>query len=384
MSSLHPRPIGSIRFRPWLLGIACATASWAGVAAQSSWEQAAGRDASSGQRVGAYYVLTEGETVSEVARRHDVELDRIARANGWSDDDLMARRSGDRVFVPGIDEAELIGPDAEAVYHQMGPQESLWDLASRYQVGVSEILAANDMSKQDARRLHPDRRVRIPGVTRMPSGRHRRNMRASQRRAQQLAGELGLGSARVARRLWRGWPREAWVQAAGPAALLDETLLWPVKTGHFVRGYGSGKGDYHLAIDVGAAVGQKVRAAAGGLVAYSGKAISGYGRVVFVVHPGGAVTMYAHNSANEVVAGERVARGDVVAEVGSSGITRGPHLHLELLYRGKLCDPTYLFRPGVRMRGGRYPDWSGTASWQPGTQRPPAVDCNPRREYPDG
>ena len=72
-----------------------------------------------------------------------------------------------------------------------------------------------------------------------------------------------------------------------------------------------------------------------------------------VVHAGGWVTMYAHNSTNFVVAGERVPRGAILAEVGSTGISRGPHVHFELMFSGRNCDPGPLFRPGIRHRNGR-------------------------------
>jgi murein DD-endopeptidase MepM/ murein hydrolase activator NlpD len=335
------------------------------------------------KRAGSRYVLAPGETVSEVARRHDVPLERVMRSNGWSDDDLMRLGAGDTVLLPGIRPSETIGPNADALYHRMRPDESLWDVASRYQVGVSELVAANELEKADASRLHPGRRLRVPGVVRLPTGELERVVSRTQRRAKALAERLGMGTPRAAGRLWRGWSRQRWTAAAGPAALANDTLLWPVPAGHYVRGFGSGKGQYHLAIDIAADVGQKVRAAADGVVAYVGDAISDYGNMVFVVHPGAWITMYAHNSANEVVAGQRVARGDIVAEVGSTGISRGPHVHFELLYRGKNCDPTHLFRPGVRMPGGRFAEWSGTVHWQPGEHRPRSVECHPRRQYPD-
>ncbi|MEZ4287710.1 MAG: M23 family metallopeptidase [Polyangiales bacterium] len=74
-------------------------------------------------------------------------------------------------------------------------------------------------------------------------------------------------------------------------------------------------------------IGWNVRAAAPGIVGYAGDGIRGYGNTVLVIHPGGWVTMYAHNSVNFVVAGQRVDKGSILAEVGSTGISRGPHVH---------------------------------------------------------
>jgi murein DD-endopeptidase MepM/ murein hydrolase activator NlpD len=148
-----------------------------------------------------------------------------------------------------------------------------------------------------------------------------------------------------------------------------------------VRGYGSGEGGYHLAMDIMGEIGWNVRAAAPGIVGYSGDQIKGYGNVVMVIHPGGWVTMYAHNSVNFVVAGEKVPRGGILAEVGSTGISRGPHVHFELIHGGKNCDPAPLFRPGVRHRDGDLAQVD-RATWKKSSRRPAEVRCAPRRRHP--
>ena len=103
--------------------------------------------------------------------------------------------------------------------------------------------------------------------------------------------------------------------------------------------------------------------------------------MVLLVHPGGWVTMYAHNSANAVVAGERVPRGGIIGEVGSTGISRGPHVHFELIYDGQNCDPAPLFRPGIRHRDGHLSPLA-TVDWRRPGDRPDAVRCGRRRRHP--
>jgi murein DD-endopeptidase MepM/ murein hydrolase activator NlpD len=104
--------------------------------------------------------------------------------------------------------------------------------------------------------------------------------------------------------------------------------------------------------------------------------------MVIVVHPGGWVTLYAHNSVNFVVAGERVARGAVLAELGATGTALGPHVHFEFIYDGKNCDPSLILRPGVRHQNGKvsrlkYTKWASA-------QRPKGMQCGPRRRHPRG
>jgi murein DD-endopeptidase MepM/ murein hydrolase activator NlpD len=159
------------------------------------------------------------------------------------------------------------------------------------------------------------------------------------------------------------------------------SLRWPVANGWFVRGYGSGEGGYHLAVDIMGRIGWNVRAAAPGIVAYAGDEVPGYGNLVLMVHPGGWVTMYAHNSANSVVAGQSVPRGGILGEVGSTGISRGPHVHFELIYDGQNCDPAALFRPGIRHRDGHLSPLA-TVDWARPTPRPDRVRCHARMRHP--
>jgi murein DD-endopeptidase MepM/ murein hydrolase activator NlpD len=70
----------------------------------------------------------------------------------------------------------------------------------------------------------------------------------------------------------------------------------------------------------------------------------GYGKVVEVDHGYGLVTRYGHNSKHLVKVGDRVKRGQIVAEVGNTGRSTGPHLHYEVLLHGVPVNPNkYIF-----------------------------------------
>ncbi|MCA9602895.1 MAG: M23 family metallopeptidase, partial [Myxococcales bacterium] len=96
----------------------------------------------------------------------------------------------------------------------------------------------------------------------------------------------------------------------------------------------------------------------------------------------GWVTLYAHNSANFVVAGQRVERGSVLAELGSTGISRGPHSHFEFIEGGQNCDPTALFRPGVKFRPGRVHAKITPTTWRAYGKRPAKIRCRKRIGHP--
>jgi murein DD-endopeptidase MepM/ murein hydrolase activator NlpD len=194
--------------------------------------------------------------------------------------------------------------------------------------------------------------------------------------------KLGLGSNRAASLLHAGNVLPEWQADVELGDKHDGTLLWPVREGNYVRGYGSGSGGYHLAVDVQGERGLSVLAAAPGVVGYAGTKLRGYGNAIMIIHPGNKITLYAHNERNEVVPGQRVRRGQRIAALGSTGISRGPHVHFELMQGGKNCDPAPLFRPMVRSRAGHL-DEIEQATWLANTERPKAVRCDPRRQHPD-
>lgn len=94
----------------------------------------------------------------------------------------------------------------------------------------------------------------------------------------------------------------------------------------------------HTGIDIVASPGSPVMATADGWVIFSGDR-EGYGRVVVVDHGFGIQTVYAHNSSLTVPVGARVKKGDLIARVGSTGHTTGPHLHYEVRKDGLPVDP---------------------------------------------
>lgn len=94
----------------------------------------------------------------------------------------------------------------------------------------------------------------------------------------------------------------------------------------------------HYGVDMAAPKGTPIYAAAAGTVIYSGSA-SGYGLVVYIDHGNGVVTRYGHCSKLLVKKGQSVERGKIIALVGSTGHSTGPHLHFEMRVNGKAVDP---------------------------------------------
>ena len=95
----------------------------------------------------------------------------------------------------------------------------------------------------------------------------------------------------------------------------------------------------HTGIDLGAPTGTPIRAALDGTVQFVRYKSTGYGYHLAVDHGGGFVTLYAHCSKILVTEGQRVAAGDIIAQIGSTGKSTGPHLHFEVRINGEMKNP---------------------------------------------
>ena len=97
----------------------------------------------------------------------------------------------------------------------------------------------------------------------------------------------------------------------------------------------------HLGVDYAAPTGTPVRTVGNGIVESAGVQ-NGFGNVVFIKHPQGPLTVYAHLSHISVKKGQSVSQGDIIGAVGSTGWATGPHLHFEFRLNGQHQDPMTL------------------------------------------
>ncbi|MGI6452736.1 MAG: peptidoglycan DD-metalloendopeptidase family protein [Syntrophomonadaceae bacterium] len=111
-------------------------------------------------------------------------------------------------------------------------------------------------------------------------------------------------------------------------------LDWPVY-GQITKYY---RGTSHTGLDIANSSGTPIKAADSGYVTYTGYR-GGYGNFVIIDHGNGMVTRYAHCSSFKTSAGQNVSRGDIIATVGSTGNSSGPHLHFEVMVNGGFDNP---------------------------------------------
>jgi murein DD-endopeptidase MepM/ murein hydrolase activator NlpD len=196
--------------------------------------------------------------------------------------------------------------------HIVSRGETLYRIARAYSVSVDALVAANQIP--DVAAVEIGTRLVIPGSE--------REGERAERNESSLASYFPFHEPDL-RELAR---REA-----------DLSFDWPIY-GRFSSGFGWRGLGSHEGIDLSARPGTPVLAAEAGRVIESGWR-GDYGHVIVVKHAGHYSTVYAHNRANRVKKGAFVEKGDVIAEVGSTGNATGPHLHFEIRRDRRPEDP---------------------------------------------
>jgi len=121
------------------------------------------------------------------------------------------------------------------------------------------------------------------------------------------------------------------------------SYIWPIY-GEITSSFGwrvhpvFGTEKFHSGLDIAADYGDPIVAANSGTVIYADW-MGGYGNAVMIDHGGGIVTLYGHNSSLVVYNGQQVAKGQRIANAGSTGYSTGPHCHFEVRIHGEVTDP---------------------------------------------
>ncbi len=132
---------------------------------------------------------------------------------------------------------------------------------------------------------------------------------------------------------------ESTLQLSGPV----------VMQGSLSSGFGwrnspqTGERRLHKGVDYRGNEGEPILALADGVVSFAGR-VYAYGNMVELLHADGFRTRYAHNQVNSVVRGQRVQQGQIIARLGSTGRSTGPHVHVEVHLDGEALDPMLFFQ----------------------------------------
>lgn len=247
------------------------------------------------------HVVGEGETISSIATLYGLQQDTILWENNLTPTSKI--KPGDELRILPID----------GVRHKVARGETIYTIGKKYKLDEAQVQVIvdypfNEFLNDETFELATGQYVMVPdGV------------------------KTTVTTTPVSRTVYTT-PDAGAVTASG-------TFVWPT-AGRITQGYRF----YHKAWDIANGGGGPILAADAGTVVVSGWDPSGYGNKVVIDHGNGYATLYAHQSVLQVQVGQRVNRGDVIGQMGSTGRSTGVHLHFEVRQGGVLLDPGTFLR----------------------------------------
>lgn len=259
----------------------------------------------------------EKESISDMLINGNIKV--LAKANiAPSKVELIT--STDSLSNKHIDSnANMMVVSSNTLQHKVANGESILVISKKYRVSISDLISANP--DVDLINLKNGELLAIPNTSEVRVYNDERPSSIYSK----------IPRSYVASRSLSANSRFIHSKAYG--------MLWPVPGSQNISSpYGPRAGGFHPGIDVAAPTGMNIVASKDGTVVMSGWA-GGYGKCVLIDHGNGIKTRYGHNSSLIVSTGQKVKAGQVIAKLGSTGWSTGPHLHYEVLINGKHNNP---------------------------------------------
>ncbi|MDR0963603.1 MAG: peptidoglycan DD-metalloendopeptidase family protein [Clostridium sp.] len=256
------------------------------------------------------YVVQAGDTLSEIAMIVNIPMDRLVELNDTLTDVNTMIRQGQELIVT-VPEAKLSVEWSEENYY-----EEIYD--------APVVYIDNDSWYTTQTKTHQE-----------PSAGFRKV----------IANEYYENDKLVRREIVKEEiVMEAIAKIVERGTKIPPTYIKPLSGGRLSSGFGKrnsptpGASTYHKGTDWATPTGTAIFASSGGVVARAGWG-SGYGYVIYIDHPDGRQTRYGHLSKILVKVGQSVKQGDRIALSGNTGVSSGPHVHFEILIKGKQVNP---------------------------------------------
>lgn len=239
------------------------------------------------------YEVKEGDTLSEIAEQFDISQNTIRWENNISGSTIKVGQKLNILPVTGVK-------------HVVKKGDTLSGIANKYDASLEDMLIFNGLTK--------DSSIKIGDIIFVPNG-----VMVSTVSSSKNSTSSGTSS---------------YSNTKAPAGYYIRPAV-----GRITSPYGSRKGGFHYGVDIGNSRGTPIVAAASGKVVKvvnyckEGDSSCGgrYGNYVVIEHPNGTKTRYAHLSTVLVSVGQSVNQGELIAKMGNTGRTTGPHLHFEVI-----------------------------------------------------
>ncbi|MFW0862629.1 MAG: peptidoglycan DD-metalloendopeptidase family protein [Candidatus Komeilibacteria bacterium] len=240
------------------------------------------------------YIVESGDILGSIAEKFELNISSLLWANDLSFYSTI--RPGQKLIIPPVD----------GLSYKIKKGDTLESIAKKYQSDINDIVEFNKLVSVND--IVAGQEIMIPG---------------------------GVKPTVVAPTPTRTIASVFTKPVTTPATETGGKLLWPTSCRTITQYYGW----RHSGLDVGCPTGQPIYASEAGKVTTAGWNNGGYGYYVIINHGNGLETLYAHASKLYVQKGESVSRGDIIAAIGSTGRSTGPHIHYEVRVNGVRKNP---------------------------------------------
>lgn len=236
------------------------------------------------------YTVQDGDTIAGIALKFGVKMSTIFNANNLGASGFI--KPGQTLRIPPVD----------GLIYSIRKGDTLARIAANLKADPDEIAAANNLDVSGKLVVGTD--IVVPGGQLPPTPKPPRRLASS--------------------------IRDVFIPPPAASHTADGIMLWPTAVRRITQYF---RGLRHTGVDIAGPIGTPIYAANDGIVAVAGWNTGGYGNMIIVDHGGGVFTRYGHASKLLVQAGDTVKKGDVIALMGTTGHSTGPHLHFEVMLR---------------------------------------------------
>ncbi len=265
-----------------------------------------------------YFIAAGGESSAEVAAQNGISLDRLVELNGSVDNILP---EGTTLLVAQGEPLLRVKTVSQEVSTQTVRYKQRIIQDDRFLVGYMLPVTTGELGERTT-----VSEVEYDGAGQVVS----RTVISDEITKQPVDEEIIIGI------------RQEDGTTSNAVGDMNQLLAWPTGDYQFIsRGFS----DHHFALDIAGAFGTPIYAADNGVVTLSESIPWDYGTYIIIDHQNGMQTVYGHNSQNLVEVGDVVAKGQLIALMGSTGNSSGNHLHFETRWLGTKVDPEQYLDP---------------------------------------